>query len=157
MRAYLADLAVKSSQDGATGAAGRWLLARQNVVLYGIAAAAVAAALVARVSLEPILRGQAPYLFFVPAILVAAGIGGFGPGILATVLSLALCLAFVVDFPALSLPEIVNAGAFVAIGLGMAWGGNSCSAIACARRPGRAPPWRARPICNRSSIPFRTP
>jgi two-component system sensor kinase FixL len=123
MRAYLADLAAKSSQDGATGAAGRWLLARQNVVLYGIAAAAVAVALVARVSLEPILQGQAPYLFFVPATLVAAGIGGFGPGILATVLSLALCFAFIVDFPALSPPEMVNAGAFVAIGLGTAWGG----------------------------------
>ncbi len=123
MRAYLADLAAKSSQDGALGAAGRWLLGRQNMVLYGIAAAAVVVALAARALLEPILRGQAPYLFFVPALLVAAGIGGFGPGILATVLSLALCLAFVVDFPALSLPEIVNAAAFVAIGLGMAWGG----------------------------------
>ena len=86
MRAYLADLAAKSSQDGATGAAGRWLLTRQNVVRYGIAAAAVAVALVARVLLEPILQGQAPYLFFVPATLVAAGIGGFGPGVLATIL-----------------------------------------------------------------------
>ena len=123
MRAYLADLAAKSSQDGAMGAAGRWLLARQGIVLYGIAAAAVVVALAARVLLEPILQGQAPYLFFVPATLVAAGIGGFGPGILATVLSLALCCAFIVNFPALSPPEIVNAGAFVAIGLGMAWGG----------------------------------
>src|SRR3984957_2785853 len=123
MRAFLADLAAKSSQDGEMGAAGRWLLARQNIVRYGIAAAAVALALAARVLLEPILQGQAPYLFFVPATLVAAGIGGFGPGILATVLSLALCLAFIVDFPALSPPEIVNAGAFAAIGLGTAWGG----------------------------------
>src|ERR1700722_714171 len=123
MRAFLADLAAKSSQDGAMGAAGRWLLARQNIVRYGIAAAAVALALAARVLLEPILQGQAPYLFSGPATLVAADIGGFGPGILATVLSLALCLAFIVDFPALSPPEIVNAGAFAAIGLGTAWGG----------------------------------
>src|ERR1700722_603816 len=82
MRAFLADLAAKSSQDGAMGAAGRWLLARQNIVRYGIAAAAGALALAARVLLEPILQGQAPYLFFVPATLVAAGIGGFGTGIL---------------------------------------------------------------------------
>jgi two-component system, LuxR family, sensor kinase FixL len=123
MRAYLADLAAKSGQDGALGAAGRWLMARQNVVLYGLAPVAVALALAVRALLLPILRDQAPYLFFVPAILVAAGVGGFGPGVLATVLSLALCLSAIVDFPALSLPEMVNAGAFVAIGFGMAWGG----------------------------------
>jgi two-component system, LuxR family, sensor kinase FixL len=123
MRAYLADLAAKSRQEGALGAAGRWLLARQNIVLYGIAPAAVAVALATRVLLEPILQDQAPYLFFVPAILVAADIGGLGPGVLATILSVLLCFLFIADFPALSLPETVTAGAFVAIGLGIAWGG----------------------------------
>jgi two-component system sensor kinase FixL len=123
MRAYLAELAAKSSQDGALGAPGRWVLARQNLVLCGVATAAVAVALATRLVLEPILQDQAPYLFFVPAILVAAGIGGFGPGILATVLSLALCFFFISDFPALSPPELVTAAFFVAIGLGMAWGG----------------------------------
>jgi Domain of unknown function (DUF4118) len=73
-------------QDGALGAAGRWLLTRQNIVLYGIAPAAVVVALAARALLGSILQDQAPYLFFVPAILVAAGIGGFGPGVLATIL-----------------------------------------------------------------------
>jgi len=123
MRAYLADLAAKSSQEGALGAAGRWLVARQNIVLFGIAAAAVALAAAVRALLEPILQDQAPYLFFVPAILIAAGIGGFGPGVLATVLSLALSFSFIADFPALSLSQMVNAGVFAAIGLGMAWGG----------------------------------
>ena len=123
MRAYLAELTTKSSQDGALGAAGRWLLARQALVLYGIAVAAVAVALAARALLEPILQGQAAYLFFVPAILVAADIGGVGPGLLATALSLALSFAFIPNFPVLSFPEIVNAAAFVAIGLGITWGG----------------------------------
>ena len=123
MRAYLAELAAKSGPDGTLGASGRWLLARQNIVLLGIAPGAVAIALGARALLVPVLQDQAPYLFFVPAILVAAGIGGFGPGVLATILSLALSFAFIADFPALSLPEMVNAGVFVAIGLGMAWGG----------------------------------
>jgi two-component system sensor kinase FixL len=121
MRAYLAELA--ASQDGALAAAGRWLLARQSLVLYGIAPIVVAIALAARVLLAPVLHDQEPYLFFVPAILVAAGIGGLGPGLLATVLSLALSCFFIADFPALTLPEIVNAVAFVVIGLGMAWGG----------------------------------
>jgi two-component system sensor kinase FixL len=123
MRAYLAELAAKSSEEGVLGASGRWVLARQNIVLCGVAAAAVAIALAVRALLEPILQNRAPYLFFVPAILVAAGIGGFGPGVLATVLSLALCFFFIPDFPALPPPELVNAAFFVAIGLGMAWGG----------------------------------
>jgi two-component system sensor kinase FixL len=123
MRAYLADLAAKSGQDGAAGAVGRWLLERQRLVVYGIAPVAVAIALAARLLLDPILQDQTPYLFFVPAILVAAGLGGLGPGILATVLSLAVSFSLLAGFPTLSLPEIVNAGAFVAFGLGMAWGG----------------------------------
>jgi len=123
MRAYLANLAAKSGQEGALGAYGRWLLGRQSFVLYGIAAATVALALAVRALLGPILQDQAPYLFFVPAILVAAGIGGFGPGVLATLLSLALCFSYIADFPALSLPEFINTGIFVAIGLGVSWGG----------------------------------
>jgi two-component system sensor kinase FixL len=121
MRAFFADLAAKSSQDGALGAAGRWLLQRLSLVLYAVAPVAVA--LAARVVLAPILHDQPPYLFFVPAILVAAGFGGLRPGLLATLLSLALSFFFIVDFPALTSPEIVDALAFVAIGLGMAWGG----------------------------------
>jgi two-component system, LuxR family, sensor kinase FixL len=123
MRTFFSDLAAKSGQDTALGAASRWLLGRQSLVLYGLAASAVAIALAARVLLAPILHDQAPYLFFVPAILVASGFGGLGPGLVATTLSLALSLSFIADFPGLTAPEIVNAAAFVAIGLGMAWGG----------------------------------
>ena len=35
MRAYLAELTAKSSQDGALGVAGRWLLARQALSATG--------------------------------------------------------------------------------------------------------------------------
>ena len=37
---------------------------------------------------------KSPYLFFVPAVLVAAGIGGLGPGLLATALSVAARLLY---------------------------------------------------------------
>jgi two-component system sensor kinase FixL len=123
MRAFLADLAARSSQDSTLGAFGRWLLARQIVLRYGIAPGAVAIAWAVRALLEPILRDQAPHLFFVPAVLVAAGAGGLGPGLLATALSLFLALFFVTDLQHLSAPEIVSAAAFAVIGLGMAWGG----------------------------------
>jgi len=123
MRAYLANLAAKSGQEGAVGAFGRWLLARQTVIRYGLAPVAVAVALSARGLLAPLVRGQPPYLFFVPAILAAAGIGGFAPGLLATLLSLPLCLLLNPDFPALSPPEIVTAATFALVGMGIAWGG----------------------------------
>ena len=84
---------------------------------------AVAIAFVARMALTPILQGDSPYLFFIPAVLVAAGLGGLGPGLLATGLSAVLGLFVITDFPNLTVPEVVNAVAFVLIGAGMAWGG----------------------------------
>jgi two-component system sensor kinase FixL len=121
MRAYLTDLISKSDQ-GAPGPVGRWLTSRQDLVVYGIAIGAVLLAFAARVLFEPILHKEAPYLFFVPAIVAAAGIGGLGPGILATVMSLALSFA-VAGLPATTPSDIVNASFFVMIGLGVAWGG----------------------------------
>jgi two-component system sensor kinase FixL len=123
MRAFLADLAAKSSHEGVLGALQRGLVTRQNVLRYAIAPAGVAVALAARAVLEPLLRGEAPYLFFVPAVLAAAGVGGLGPGLLATGLSLLAAVLFVADFPHLARDEIVNAIAFAAIGSGLAWGG----------------------------------
>ena len=38
-----------------------------------------------RLLLASSLPNQAPYLFFAPAVLIAAALGGFGPGIAATV------------------------------------------------------------------------
>ena len=84
---------------------------------------AVAIAFVARMALTPIVQGDSPYLFFIPAVLVAAGLGGLGPGLLATGLSAVLGLFVITDFPNLTVPEVVNAVAFVLIGAGMAWGG----------------------------------
>ena len=121
MRAYLADLVEKYDQGGRPSV-GRWLAARQDLVLYGIAIGAVVLAYAARALFEPILLREAPYLFFVPAIVVAAGIGGLGPGVLATALSLALSFA-VAGLPATTPADIVNASFFVMIGLGVAWGG----------------------------------
>ena len=37
--------------------------------------------------LHPVLHGRASFLIFIPGVLVAAGFGGIGPGLLATALS----------------------------------------------------------------------
>jgi len=59
-----ANLAAKSSQEGAVGGFGRWLLARQTMIRYGVAPAAVIAALAVRSLFAPLLGRQPPYLFY---------------------------------------------------------------------------------------------
>ena len=64
------------------------------------------------------------YLFFVPAVLAAAGIGGLGPGLGATALSLLLGLLSSRRNLRLC-ADIVSAAVFGAIGVGVAWIGES--------------------------------
>ncbi len=94
----------------------------EDVVRYGVAIAAVAVVLALRLLFTPILHEQSRYLFFVPAVLLAAGIGGFGPGLAATLLGTLLGFT-VAGRPELTPTEIVSAATFAAIGLGAAWGG----------------------------------
>lgn len=118
----MADLAFRPRNvTGHLAAAARPL--QQVLARYGLALVAVALAFSARAALSALLEGEAPFIFFVPAVLVASGIGGFGPGLLATALSVSLGLTFIPGFPNLVMPEIVNALTFSIIGVGTAfWG-----------------------------------
>jgi two-component system sensor kinase FixL len=104
-------------------AVGRSSAARQALRQYGYAVAAVALAFAIRAALTPILHDRVPFLFFTPAILIAAAAGRFVHGLLATGLGLLLGSFFMSNFPPLSPADIVRVAAFAAIGLGMAWGG----------------------------------
>ena len=86
---------------------------------YSLAASCVAVAFAIRLLLSSSLQHQTPYLFFAPAVLVSA-LAGFGPGIVATVLSLGVGLTFFASFPDLSPADIVSAAAFTLIGVGAA-------------------------------------
>jgi two-component system, LuxR family, sensor kinase FixL len=90
---------------------------------YGIAVWASAVAGGIRFALDTILSGQASHIFFVPAILVASAIGGWGPGILATILGLLLGVYFVADFRTVLPGDIINAFIFAAVGVGASWRG----------------------------------
>jgi two-component system sensor kinase FixL len=90
---------------------------------YGIAVWASAIAGGIRFALDTILSGQASHIFFVPAILVASAIGGWGPGILATILGLFLGVYFVADFRTVLPGDIINAFIFAAVGVGASWRG----------------------------------
>ena len=63
---------------------------------YGVAPSTVALALAARALLTPVLHDDAIFFYFIPPVLISAGIGGLGPGLLATALSLAAALFLVV-------------------------------------------------------------
>jgi two-component system sensor kinase FixL len=126
----MAELAFRPRSIAGTVAAGSQPL-RQLLSRYGIALLAVALAFAARAALASVLHSEAPFIFFVPAVLAASGIGGLGPGLLATLLSLGLGLTFTPGFPAPTPPEIVNALTFGVIGVGVAfWGAQ----IAATRR-----------------------
>lgn len=100
---------------------GTAYLGREAALRYAIALAAVAVAFAARFVVASVLKDQAPYLFFLPAVLLAAGAGGFGPGILATSLSVPLVFLFIANYGAIGWTEVANGAVFVLIGVGTAW------------------------------------
>jgi two-component system sensor kinase FixL len=97
--------------------------ARGLVWPYGIAILAIALALGLRLALVAELHGEASYLFYLPAILIASALGGWGPGLVATALGLGLGLYFGGEIRALSASDLINATAFTLVGIGISWRG----------------------------------
>jgi PAS domain S-box-containing protein len=123
MKTFVTDLAAKSSPQGQFSAFRHWLFVRQEALRYALAPVAVAIAFLARLALAPILGDASPYLLFVPAVLTAAGLGGLGPGLLATGLSVVLGFFVITMSPGVSASEMVDAALFTMIGAGIAWSG----------------------------------
>ena len=96
---------------------------RGRILRYGIAPTAVALALAARALLAPIFHDDTIFLYFVPSVLISAGIGGLGPGLLATALSLVAAFFVLTNAAAFSNTAMVNGVAFAVIGAGVSWGG----------------------------------
>jgi two-component system sensor kinase FixL len=117
----MTEVAAKSPQSHLTSL--RLPVQRSVAMHYGIAILAIALALTLRLALASILAGEASYLFFLPAILIASALGGLGPGLCATVLGLLLGLFFVVVFRVLSPADIISAAAFTLVGMGASWRG----------------------------------
>lgn len=90
---------------------------------YGIAPATVAIMFALRALLTPWIGDDSPFLYFVPAVLLSAAFGGFGPGLLAGALSLVLGL-WLGWHGAFSAAQITNAMVFALISAGIARGGD---------------------------------
>ncbi|HEX7880535.1 MAG TPA: PAS domain S-box protein [Candidatus Eisenbacteria bacterium] len=64
------------------------------ILAYGITVAAVLAAAIGRLLIDPVVGGSVPFITLFPAVVVAAWIGGFGPAFLATVLGFVFSLIY---------------------------------------------------------------
>jgi PAS domain S-box-containing protein len=79
---------------------------------YGIAIGSVGVAFAVRLGLGGILETSVPFITFYPAVVFATTFGGLGPGILASILSLAAVFSFFNPVRDLRL-DLVRAGIFV--------------------------------------------
>jgi two-component system sensor histidine kinase/response regulator len=76
---------------------------RTRLFRYGIAVGVTALSLLARWPLWPVLGNQTPHMTFFPAVMISAYYGGFGPGLVSTLLS-ALAAHYFLGDPRSSLP-----------------------------------------------------
>ncbi|MGZ9066742.1 MAG: PAS domain S-box protein [Burkholderiales bacterium] len=104
-----------------TGAREQSHLLLPGIAGYAAAMALVLLALLARILLIPEIGNQSPFLLFVPAVLVASALSGFGAGLFATALSVYLGFYPELLPPNPSQAQIFGAGLFATIGVGMAW------------------------------------
>ena len=119
----MADLAVRPDDASSEQLRVSQRGIRQMAIEYGVALGLVALAFILWAVFSATLGDQMPYLFFFPAILVASGLYGFGPGFLVTLFSVGIVLLFSSNFPAFSHAEIVSAPIFFIIGIGTSWFG----------------------------------
>jgi two-component system, LuxR family, sensor kinase FixL len=90
---------------------------------YGVAIMAIAAGVAVKLVFDAVLRGEASYVLFVPAVLIASALGGWGPGLLATALGLAVGLFFVAQTRQLAGADALNGLVFVLVGFAVSWRG----------------------------------
>jgi two-component system, LuxR family, sensor kinase FixL len=93
-----------------------------------IAAGAVLLAFAALLLLEPVLQGEHVFQFFVGAVLVAAGLGGFPTAFVAVLASLLLAM-FILPHALQSISDIVGLLSFATIGLGIAFFGEHLARV----------------------------
>ena len=106
----------------------RLLAAGAGLKRYGSALAAVALTVAIRLSLEPLLQDDAAFLLFIAAVAFVAGIGGFGPGLLAAALSMIFVFTTATKIHDSSF--LISSATFVAMGIGVSWARASATARA---------------------------
>jgi two-component system sensor kinase FixL len=105
-----------------------WQILGQSWRPYALALSLVAATIIALVVLGP--QFHEPYLLLVPSTLIAGIVGGWGAGLIATGLGLALHLYFTTEYATVIDPkaadfavDLTRAITFTAVGIAIAWFG----------------------------------
>ena len=91
-----------------------------RLLLYFWAVAAVSVALVVRILLSPVLGKEFPFITLFPAVFVVATVGGFGPSVLATLLSAVAAEYLVLDLgsaPFLDRADQIGLAFYIGTGL----------------------------------------
>ena len=103
-----------------------WMLATRHTRL-GLATAAVATAagLMLRLVMSPLLEDRLAFLFFIPAVIGAAALGGAASGAVATVLGLACGLYVSGAVGDLTVGELIGGLGFLLIGAAITAGGEA--------------------------------
>jgi len=106
---------------------------------YALAVVVTAATVLGRYSLDSVWGTTKPFMLFFPAVMVVGRVGGFGPGILSTVLSsLAIDYFWTEPFGRFHVPEPKNIASFVVfVASGVLVSALNGSLHAAMRRAGR--------------------
>jgi len=98
-----------------------WLTFQPTPVeAYLAAIIVVAVSVIGHLLLARVLGDTPPFVLFVPAVFIASLWGGFGPGLLATVLGLAGANLFVTRAAEAATANVINGVVFLVIGVGIA-------------------------------------
>ena len=100
-----------------------WSGRGRPLAAYSVAVLAVAAGLAARWGLDPFVAPSAGFLFFVPAVVLAAALAGLGPGLFAGLLGAAAGLFADIQAGEIGLRGWTAAGLFLAVATAVATGG----------------------------------
>ena len=99
------------------------LARRGPAAAYVLAVVAIAAGVAARVGLDSLLEHRTTFLFFVPAVVLAAGMAGFWPGLFATILGAAAGLAIEITSGRIAAGDAIGATLFLFVGGAVTIGG----------------------------------
>ncbi len=124
---------------------------RSPALPYAVAVLAAAAALLVRWPLWPLLGNSLPYITFFPAVMLAAHVGGWRPGLLATALGAAGTVYFLIEprysFEILTVADAAGVTLFVAVGAVLS---ALCEALRRARRRAEESEARFAAVVNHS-------
>jgi two-component system sensor kinase FixL len=93
------------------------------ILRYALALAAVVIMLAVRIAVSPVLGQAAPFILFLPAVLLVAGLGGLWPGLFATVASLVLGVLYIGGRAAPDHALVAEAALFAVVGAVIALAG----------------------------------